>query len=200
MDTLTAISRLVVFIDTSLKFVIGLCIVLLFTIVPVCFYRQKVSKKTDKIIHLLLNIFVPTAVAWEHDYSKLFRFSKGERRTAIWLSLSSLLQNLSNGSLELRDPNDLAPLLSSRLHVSGRTLALKIELTWRLRTFYRLALDKSFPGMVRSDCHGLCSLLNHLDASTVRLCQVLTRNRKYIVDLSFLTCLQGSCLSSPRNT
>lgn len=182
MDTLTAISRLVVIIDTSLRFVIGLSIVLLFTIVLVCSYRQKVSKKTDKIIHLFLNIFVPTAVAWEHDYSKLFRFSKSERRTTIRLYLSSLLQNLSNGSLELRDLNDLAPLLSGRLHVSGWTLVLKIELAWWLRTFYRLALDKSFPGMVRSDCHGLCSLLSYLDVSTVRPCQVLMRNRKYIVD------------------
>ena len=101
------------------------------------------KKPKDNTLQLLTGFLVPTRVSWEQHYSKLFNYTKSDKAAIIRLSLSFLVRNLCNGSLELRDERDLQALLSGHLHVSsGWLVSLKIEFSWWLRLFYCLVLEK----------------------------------------------------------
>ncbi len=122
-------------------------------------YRTRRTKKPkDTALQHLVSVLVPTRVSWEHHYSKLFNYTKSEKKAVIWISLSSLVQGLCNGSLELRNERDLQALISGRLRVSsGWAISLKIEFSWWLRLFYRFSLDKCHLGQVwlcnNAGCH-----------------------------------------------
>lgn len=120
-------------------------IVLLFVyLVTSSFRTTEHRKKTkDNTLQHLTGFLVPTRVSWEQHYSKLFNYTKSEKASVIRLSLSFLVRNLCNGSLELRDERDLQALLSGHLRVSsGWLVSLKIEFSWWLKFFYCLALEK----------------------------------------------------------
>ncbi|KAF8716005.1 hypothetical protein AX14_006359 [Amanita brunnescens Koide BX004] len=112
---------------------------------------RKRKKPKDNTLQHLTGILVPTRVSWEHQYSKLFNYTKSEKAAVIRLSLSFLVRNLCNGSLELRDDRDFQALLSGNLRVSsGWLVSLKIEISWWLRLFCYLAFDKCHLGTCRS--------------------------------------------------
>ena len=101
------------------------------------------KKPKDNTLQHLTSFLVPTCVSWEQHYSKLFNYTTAEKTVVIRLSLSFLVRNLCNGSLEIRDERDLQALLSGHLRVSSGWLAsLKIEFSWWLRFFYCLALER----------------------------------------------------------
>ena len=101
------------------------------------------KKPKDNTLQHLTGFLVPTRVSWEQHYSKLFNYATSEKTAVIRLSLSFLVRNLCNGSLELRDERDLQALLSGHLRVSsGWLVSLKIEFSWWLRFFYCLALER----------------------------------------------------------
>ena len=141
MDVLVAtISHL----DSSHKSLyVAILIVLLCAVLGYAFSRRHTKGSTDKTLQHLISVFTPASVSWEHDYSKLFIYKKHEKSATIQITLSKLLQNLYNGSLELRDECDLQPLLSGRLRISGWVISLNIESLWWLRIAFRLALARS---------------------------------------------------------
>jgi hypothetical protein len=118
-------------------------IVLLFVYLVASSFRTTEHRKKpkDNTLQHLTSFLVPTRVSWEQHYSKLFNYTKSEK--VIRLSLSCLVRNLCNGSLELRDERDFQALLSGHLRVSsGWLVSLKIEFSWWLKFFYCLALEK----------------------------------------------------------
>ena len=120
-------------------------IVLLFVYLVTSSFRttERRKKIKDNTLQHLTGFLVPTRVSWEQHYSKLFNYTKSEKTSVIRLSLSFLVRNLCNGSLELRDERDLQALLSGHLRVSsGWLVSLKIEFSWWLKFFYCLALEK----------------------------------------------------------
>ena len=120
-------------------------IVLLFVYLVTSSFRttERRKKTKDNTLQHLTGFLVPTRVSWEQHYSKLFNYTKSEKTSVIRLSLSFLVRNLCNGSLELRDERDLQALLSGHLRVSsGWLVSLKIEFSWWLKFFYCLALEK----------------------------------------------------------
>ena len=131
-------------------------IVLLISILVFISFTHKTrstKKPKDNTLQHLVSVLVPTRVSWEHQYSQLFNYTKSERKAVIWISLSSLVQGLCNGSLELRNEQDLQALISGRLRVSsGWAISLKIEFSWWLRLFYRFSLDKCHLGPVWLCC------------------------------------------------
>ncbi|KAF8623501.1 hypothetical protein AX15_006284 [Amanita polypyramis BW_CC] len=131
--------------------IVILTVALLCSVLGHSFSRKHAKGPKDKTLQHLINVFTPTSVSWEHDYSKLFMYKKYEKLATIQIHLSKILQDLYNGSLELRDERDLQPLLSGRLRVSGWTISLSIRsLWWWFRTAYHLALARSSLGVRRT--------------------------------------------------
>ncbi|KAA1469431.1 hypothetical protein DENSPDRAFT_835053, partial [Dentipellis sp. KUC8613] len=118
--------------------------------------RPKRSPNADngslQYLRALQTVFVPTCSHWPPFYSSLARTSKPTRATRI--PLSRLLQDLIEGTLELRTPTpSLHELLSGRLTILGRHVEIAVDFKSRMNVTLWWIRDHYFPVEFKPDVY-----------------------------------------------
>lgn len=90
---------------------------------------------------VLSTVITPTSVAWPKDYAQLVDHSSSSRARTLVISLSSLMRNIREGAVEIRNHDDLPEILSDKLVVYGWRVGLGLDTFWNLEVLRWAALN-----------------------------------------------------------
>ncbi|KAJ7286201.1 hypothetical protein C8J57DRAFT_1708554 [Mycena rebaudengoi] len=90
---------------------------------------------------VLSTVITPTSVAWPKDYAQLVDHSSSSRARTLVISLSSLMRNIREGTVEIRNHDDLPEILSDKLVVYGWRVGLGLDTFWNLEVLRWAALN-----------------------------------------------------------
>lgn len=106
-----------------------LALTLLFTLF--CFRTRQLVAEPSTSLEALLTIMTPTCVAWPTDYNVLFKHSTSSHSMTVRVHVSDFLRNVSAGTVELKDINDLPHLFRRQLRAYGWLVSLDVDfLLW----------------------------------------------------------------------
>ncbi|KAI0316583.1 hypothetical protein OF83DRAFT_1126127 [Amylostereum chailletii] len=123
------------FTFNSLKIFIAWPYAILLTLVllPI-FKRSQTSSPPSNPLIALQAIIIPTQSRWPDPYRALAK-PANSTKTVIILSLSTLIQDIVSGTVELRDPeHDLPFLVGGGILAQGFRIRLRIDFSFRWRT------------------------------------------------------------------
>ncbi|KAJ7632963.1 hypothetical protein FB45DRAFT_866459 [Roridomyces roridus] len=103
---------------------------LLVCAVLVSLVSKKIPKDRDKAIQALFTILVPTRVAWPHEYMHLVDHSVSARSKTVTVSMTSFIDAICSGKIEIRNSADLPKLFSDKLNAHGWRVRFGLDSSW----------------------------------------------------------------------
>ncbi|KAK7019310.1 hypothetical protein R3P38DRAFT_3273601 [Favolaschia claudopus] len=96
--------------------------------------QRSIAKSSDNThIQALFTIFAPVAVAWPHEYAHLVSYHTSPCTKTISVSMSSFIGAVCDGSVEIRNYEDLSELFAEKLVVYSWRIDLALDATWNLK-------------------------------------------------------------------
>ncbi|TFY70258.1 hypothetical protein EVG20_g2738 [Dentipellis fragilis] len=164
-------------------FLAAAVIFVVLVIVMMLAIRPKRAPNADngslQYLRALQTVFIPTTSHWPPFYSSLARSSNSTRATRI--PLSRLLQDLVEGTLELRNPTlSLHELLAGRLTVLGCRVEIAVDFNFRVNVSlwwmwsHYLTAGFKVSLLIKVEAYQVLSVLHHPSLSRtstfVRIC------------------------------
>ncbi|KAJ7709482.1 hypothetical protein B0H17DRAFT_1324416 [Mycena rosella] len=88
--------------------------------------------KPSESLQALFTVIAPSSVAWPREYASLVKHLASSRARTVAISITSLIDNVCEGNVEVRDYADLPDLFSEKLVVYGWRLSLALDTAWNV--------------------------------------------------------------------
>ncbi|KAJ7085729.1 hypothetical protein B0H15DRAFT_1023325 [Mycena belliarum] len=109
---------------------LGVACVFAAVLFPFSKHRKRPHKQSDSA-QALLTVIAPSSVAWPREYAGLVKHCASARSRTIAVSISSLIDNVCDGTVEVRNSAaDLPELFSEKLVVYGWHVGLAMDMSW----------------------------------------------------------------------